>query len=387
MDGAWIEDDSDQERLVFDSSAQTLSVYDATGTLLESGTYRFVSAGDTATAGGVSEDRIVVTMTGASGAMDFYLYDSTDSLNLVDYEMVSFTDASDSSKKLIWWELKDSSGTNEHSMSDAIIMIMSPIAGQSIDQSSSIDLSVQISNFTVGTESGSDGHWHYRINNGTDTMVFSGSTDSIGILSVGSYTVEAFLVNNDANNTRHTSNASDTVTFEVTQSAGTGGTPIGGSSWTLDSGWNLVGLVVDSTDVLTTVVGAQGAEGGILSIWHYDASDGWSSYLTGDASSTSSLTSLTGGNAYWVNVAEGETVSVNFSGNTLVATPMVVSGWNMRAALQQTTDLSSYVSAQGVDAVWGWQDDFWQSYIAGTPQFLNFLQQMEMGKGYYLYKQ
>ena len=397
MDGAWIEDDSDQERLVFNSSAQTLTVYDATGTLLESGTYRFVSAGDSIAGGVVSEDRIVVTKTDATGTVDFYLYDSTDSLDLVDYEMVSFTDASDSSKKLIWWELleEDSSDTGGTMPSSSpTITITTPSVGNLTDLSpNSVVLSVAVTNFQVGSlsDTTADGHWHYTLDGGSEDMVFDMSpvTLSESTLTAGSHTLHVFLV--DPSHNAHSSNASDTVTFTIVDNTPTGGNGDSGTAgvtWNLDSGWNLVGLSADATDGFTTLMDAQEADGDVVSVWHYNnASDSWLFYLNGDASGTSTLTTMEAGNAYWIHVAENETMTVNFTEAAPGQIPAISAGWNMRAAINYTSDLSTYVSSEGVDAVWGWQDDFWQSYIAGTPQFLNFLQQMEMGKGYYLYKQ
>ena len=397
MDGAWIEDDSDQERLVFNSSAQTLTVYDATGTLLESGTYRFVSAGDSIAGGVVSEDRIVVTKTDATGTVDFYLYDSTDSLDLVDYEMVSFTDASDSSKKLIWWELleEDSSDTGGTMPSSSpTITITTPSVGNLTDLSpNSVVLSVAVTNFQVGSlsDTTADGHWHYTLDGGSEVMVFDISpvTLSESTLTAGSHTLHVFLV--DPSHNAHSSNASDTVTFTIvdnTPTGGNGNSGTAGVTWNLDSGWNLVGLSADATDGFTTLMDAQEADGDVVSVWHYNnASDSWLFYLNGDASGTSTLTTMEAGNAYWIHVAENETMTVNFTEAAPGQIPAISAGWNMRAAINYTSDLSTYVSSEGVDAVWGWQDDFWQSYIAGTPQFLNFLQQMEMGKGYYLYKQ
>ncbi|MBT4132422.1 MAG: hypothetical protein HOD58_03325, partial [Gammaproteobacteria bacterium] len=48
--------------------------------------------------------------------------------------------------------------------------------------------------------------------------------------------------------------------------------------------------------------------------------------------------------------------------------------------------LSTLSAVNGVQSIWGWSAEQWQSYSAGTPQFLNSLQQVEMAYGYYLYK-
>ncbi|MBT6652779.1 MAG: hypothetical protein HOB39_08595 [Gammaproteobacteria bacterium] len=59
----------------------------------------------------------------------------------------------------------------------------------------------------------------------------------------------------------------------------------------------------------------------------------------------------------------------------------------MRAPIDGIDTLSTLSAVNGVQSIWGWSAEQWQSYSAGTPQFLNSLQQVEMGRGYYLYRE
>jgi len=158
-------------------------------------------------------------------------------------------------------------------------------------------------------------------------------------------------------------------------------------SWNLESGWNLVGMPVESTDSLNTLLNS--ATDTILSVWYYngaDATESWS-YFIADATSTATLTTLEGGKSYWVRLAAESSTQIQWSGQSPASLPPLVTGWNMRAPIDGIDTLSTLSAVNGVQSIWGWSAEQWQSYSAGTPQFLNSLQQVEMGRGYYLYRE
>ena len=79
---------------------------------------------------------------------------------------------------------------------------------------SSVLLSVMVSNFEVGT----DGHWHYSINDGQTQMVYNTDDIILSNLNQGSNSVTAWLVDNNHMNLEP--NASETVSFSIDNSGG-----------------------------------------------------------------------------------------------------------------------------------------------------------------------
>ena len=50
------------------------------------------------------------------------------------------------------------------------------------------------------------------------------------------------------------------------------------------------------------------------------------------------------------------------------------------------SDLVSFISQIKGESIWSYRDGCWQSFIQGTPVFLNSLEEMVPGAGYYIYK-
>jgi YD repeat-containing protein len=160
--------------------------------------------------------------------------------------------------------------------------------------------------------------------------------------------------------------------------------------WELQPGWNLVGVTVDLSENLDQMFAT--SAGGVEAIWHYDNSQNgssWSYYFTGDASSASTLSGLKAGYGYWVKVSDDGGAAIQFSGEEATAadaSPLDI-GWNLRAPFEDQQDLTDYVQNWGAESIWYWeqQNQSWMSFVSDTPEFLNSLQQLETGKGYYLY--
>ena len=63
-------------------------------------------------------------------------------------------------------------------------------------------------------------------------------------------------------------------------------------------------------------------------------------------------------------------------------------GWNIVSFPMQLEEngISLFLSkVPEAQSLWSWQDKYWRSYVVGTPVFLNQLQDLEVGKGYYVY--
>jgi len=185
---------------------------------------------------------------------------------------------------------------------------------------------------------------------------------------------------------RVTNGSIDIGAFEFQGASGTEA-PESQFQWVLEPGWNLVGMVLDNTDSLNTLLSA--TSGRLRAIWHLENSNSqlqWIHYLS-DATDSSTLHTLEGGKGYWLRLSEGEPLTVQFEGGTPVASPATLSkGWNMRAPSATSVDLAEFSAVNYVDSVWGWRGGDWSSYHAGTPRYLNSLQRITPTQGYYFYQ-
>ncbi|KTB49354.1 hypothetical protein DEALK_02670, partial [Dehalogenimonas alkenigignens] len=100
----------------------------------------------------------------------------------------------------------------------------------------------------------------------------------------------------------------------------------------LTAGWNLVSLTQIPTDPTIGSV-LTGISANVISVWYYDASTStWLSY-DGPAGAPDTLTTMTDGKGYWVNMAMSATLTI--TGSDLPAPPAtpptynVVVGWNL----------------------------------------------------------
>ena len=76
----------------------------------------------------------------------------------------------------------------------------------------------------------------------------------------------------------------------------------------LVTGWNFIGASGSDTDLATAVAGH---EGDVIAIYGYDASTAtWLRYVPGAPSMVNTLTKLTAGQAYWVDVKSPFTLTV-----------------------------------------------------------------------------
>lgn len=155
-------------------------------------------------------------------------------------------------------------------------------------------------------------------------------------------------------------------------------------------GWNLIGVPVQSTDLLDQLLQQSSVQGGELeSIWHYIGSGKWDYYLA-DAIQTSTLGKLEAGKGYWVKLSSASpAVQLLLEGEYAEQSAPVVDGWNLLSPVVTTNEykIPDWMNDLGSSSIWGWQSEerYWLSSIRGVPEFLNSLQQLEFSSGYYHY--
>ena len=159
----------------------------------------------------------------------------------------------------------------------------------------------------------------------------------------------------------------------------------GSHTYNLAAGWNMVGFPYIPGDGIS---GVESAITDIQSIWNFE-DGGWRVYdkdNSGNLAHLNSLTSLNSTAGYWV-LMNAASDSSTLAGQSLVSSYQLNNGWNMVAV---TADISSsnFMSDHGVKAVWTWNavERAWRSNTEGTPEFLNSLQTMKPGVGYYVMK-
>jgi len=141
-----------------------------------------------------------VTLTAPATADTFY------------YEVRSY------SNSIVYWD--DLSFLHNTSSTDPSLTITSPADGSSIDSASSVDVSLSVSNFTVGVVNGSgvDGHIHWTVQENSDTAVdqsmkYDTNDETIAVTQGNSYTVYMELVDNS--HTPISPAVNTTTTFNV----------------------------------------------------------------------------------------------------------------------------------------------------------------------------
>jgi hypothetical protein len=154
-------------------------------------------------------------------------------------------------------------------------------------------------------------------------------------------------------------------------------------TYSLTEGWNIVSFPMDlgATDLTDIYAAVPELE----SIWSY-VNGGWQSYIPGVAF-LNSLTTITADKGYWIRLPAGVTKQVSFSGppsQAAVPNPVAGSGWNLIGLTTPVTDIGTYLTNNGGVSVWTFANGSWKSFVAGTPPFLNSLQQMDVGAGYYV---
>jgi len=209
---------------------------------------------------------------------------------------------------------------------------------------------------------------------GTLTALVSGSVD---VMTSGTYTITYSATDSSGN----TATAIRTIEVQPSPSFAT-------LILNLDGGWNLIGVPVnigkDDIGTLQKLVADQ--YGNLQSIWMLTP-QGWISWNS-SAPVIATLSSLDTYTGYWMKLSPmRKPIKVSISGRTVTTTPPLMhTGWNLRAADQAIPNIGAYLSTLNATSMWGYQNGMWESFIMGTPVFLNSMQSMQRGVGYYVLK-
>ncbi|MEN8614415.1 S8 family serine peptidase [Dehalogenimonas sp. THU2] len=168
---------------------------------------------------------------------------------------------------------------------------------------------------------------------------------------------------------------SDSETITVTVPAET-------STLELIAGWNFIGLPVipvstDISDVLAGIIDK------VVIVWSYDGA-AWTRYIPGVASS---LTQMTSGVGYWINLSEAATLTV--SGTIPPSNDITLTaGWNLISlgTAPGDPDIGTVLAGIIDDVVIVWHYDgvtgIWTRFIPGSPATLT---EMTQGNAYWVY--
>jgi len=88
-------------------------------------------------------------------------------------------------------------------------------------------------------------------------------------------------------------------------------------------------------------------------------------------------------------MAPGMTITVVTQGSAASSVSALQGGWNLVSGEKSVLDaaaLGSLLSRLGASAVWSMPHGLWQSFLIGSPAFLNSLQSMSPEQGYYIFK-
>jgi DNA-directed RNA polymerase subunit H (RpoH/RPB5) len=168
---------------------------------------------------------------------------------------------------------------------------------------------------------------------------------------------------------------SDSETITVTVPAET-------STLELIAGWNFIGLPVipvstDISDVLAGIIDK------VVIVWSYDGA-AWTRYIPGVASS---LTQMTSGVGYWINLSEAAALTV--SGTIPPSNDITLTaGWNLISlgTAPGDPDIGTVLAGIIDDVVIVWHYDgvtgIWTRFIPGGPASLT---EMTQGNAYWVY--
>ena len=156
----------------------------------------------------------------------------------------------------------------------------------------------------------------------------------------------------------------------------------------MESGWNLISIPVQLPDN-TLDAAFQPIAGQYSSVWAYDAENSkWERYVVGGPDFLNSLETIEQGRGYWVQMADSAILTVG--GQRAVDEPIQLKlGWNLvgynSATAQSLEDALSSV-AGNYSSVWTYDATTgeWKRHVVGGPGFLNNLETMEPGRGYWI---
>jgi len=174
--------------------------------------------------------------------------------------------------------------------------------------------------------------------------------------------------------------------------------PIGyatfGQEVELVTGWNLIGLPLNPDSSATEDVLA-GILDNVVIVWANDATTGnWSSFYYNPLTSqwTGTLTEMTTGGGYWIEMTADNTLVVSGVPTTMPFSIDLVEGWNLVSIPEPTGSSATEDVLSGIldNVVIVWANDAttgnWSSFYYNplTSQWTGTLTEMTTGKGYWI---
>lgn len=148
----------------------------------------------------------------------------------------------------------------------------------------------------------------------------------------------------------------------------------------LQPGWN---LVIPSYDILVGSEGINSAQ--IEVLWEIDSACSNATCQMFTELSPTTINMLSKGNAYWLKLVGEEPVQIQRD-ILNAGTPVTHTGvdWSLYGVTTETAAID-VLQTLSIEALWGWdpEREQWRSAVDGVPIFLNSLQQLQPGQGYY----
>ena len=156
----------------------------------------------------------------------------------------------------------------------------------------------------------------------------------------------------------------------------------------LAPGWNLISLYFQPLDTNRASV-MSSVEGKYRSIWAYDAAIGeWQRYIADGPSFLNNLEKMESGTGYWIMMDQPGTLII--LGTPPMTAISLKAGWNLVGYNSQAPmPLEDYLSSieDKSSCIWTYDSEReeWLRYNLSLPAFLNNLEFLEQGKGYWIH--
>lgn len=158
-------------------------------------------------------------------------------------------------------------------------------------------------------------------------------------------------------------------------------------SITLDSGWNLISIPFEVADanILSILERIQGL---YESVWAYDIQLGWRKYIPNDPIAFNSLENIEPGKGYLIYMNNPATLLI--AGNELDTKDIqLFKGWNLVGynSLMSQSPMNALASLPAGTCIYAYnsENETWLRYVVGDPKFLNNLNLLKPGCGYWIY--
>jgi len=152
--------------------------------------------------------------------------------------------------------------------------------------------------------------------------------------------------------------------------------------YSLNSGWNLMNfpMQLEGDGIETVRTEIPEAE----SLWTWDNGH-WSSNIAGTPAFLNSLQNVSASKGYYLYMPEGVARTVQLSGEPSRETLQFNQGWNLIGVTEQITDIQAFLTSNGAQSIWSYNNGEWNGFISGESEIVNDLQApLELGLGYFV---